>query len=128
MYWITDSFVIYKSRFDFFNTKVSNFSSNTGKVHFEELLNLLGYIRGDKPLGLKYYSNNKDAPLDKLILRLRTSLWTFLIIVGSISQTLAEVQERILSFTKVVQLTMAHMLQDQLIHKMQKVITMQHSL
>ena len=42
--------------------------------------------------------------------------------------SLAEVQEHILYFIKVVQLTMAHMFQDQFIDKVQKVRIMHHGL
>ena len=35
--------------------KLAKFSSNPGKLHFEELVHLLGYIRDNKTLGLKYY-------------------------------------------------------------------------
>ena len=36
--------------------KLAKFSANPGKVHFEGLVNLLRYIRDNKPLGLKYYA------------------------------------------------------------------------
>ena len=65
---------------------------------------------------------------DKPILRPRTTWWIFLIIVGKIVQTLVEVQEQKLSFIKVGWLAMAHMFQDQLLNKVQKVSTMQHAL
>ena len=52
----------------------------------------------------------------------------FIILVGKIFQTLAEVQEHTLYFIKVGQLTMAQMFQDQLLNKVQKVSTMQHAL
>ena len=46
---------------------LSGFSSNTGKVHFEALVNVLIYISNNKNLGLKN-SNIEDAPLsDPLI-------------------------------------------------------------
>ena len=59
---------------------------------------------------------------------LRINLWISLILVGNIVQELSEVQENILYFIKVVQLTMSHMLQDQLLNKVQKASTMQHAL
>ena len=43
-------------------------------------------------------------------------------------QRLEEVQDCICSFIKVVKLNMSHMFQDQMLNKVQKVITMQHSL
>ena len=48
----------------------------------------------------------------------------FLILVGKIFHTLAEVQEHTLYFIKVGQLTMARMFQDQLLNQVHKVITM----
>ena len=42
-----------------------------------------------------------------------------MIIVGKIVQTLAEVQEHTLYFINVVQLTILHMLQDQLLNQVQ---------
>ena len=51
-----------------------------------------------------------------------------MILVGNIVQTLADVQENELFFIKVVQLTMAHMFQDQLLNQVQKVSTIRHSL
>ena len=52
----------------------------------------------------------------------------FLIPVGNIIQTLEEVQEHIIFSIKVVQLTMAHMFQDQLLNPVQKVSTIQRAL
>ena len=52
----------------------------------------------------------------------------FLILVGKIVQTLEEVQEQIIFSIKVVQLTMANMIQDQLLNQLHKVSTMQHAL
>ena len=51
-----------------------------------------------------------------------------MIVCDKIVHTLAEVQEHILYFIKVGQLTMAHMLQDQLINQLQKVNTIQHAM
>ena len=66
--------------------------------------------------------------LDKLILRMITSWWNYLIIVDKIFEILSEVQEHILYFIKVVQLTIAHMLQDQLLNKVKKMSTLHHLL
>ena len=62
-----DLFVIYKSGFEFFSTKVRKFSSNSGKVHFEGLVHLLRYSRDNKTLGLHYYADTKDANLSDLL-------------------------------------------------------------
>ena len=53
--------------FSFVVQKLEMFSSNPGKVHFEGLLHLLRYIRGNNTLGLKYYANMNDAPLSDLL-------------------------------------------------------------
>ena len=49
--------------------KLAIFSSNPGKVHFEGLVHLLRYIRDNKTLGLKYYSDMKDAPSSDLMIQ-----------------------------------------------------------
>ena len=46
--------------------KLANFSSNPGKVHFEGLVHLLGYIWNNNTLGLKYYADINDAHLSNL--------------------------------------------------------------
>ena len=46
--------------------KLAKFSSNPGKVHFEGLVHLLGYIRYNKTLGLNHYANINDAPVSDL--------------------------------------------------------------
>ena len=51
-----------------------------------------------------------------------------MILVGNIVQTLEEVQEHTLFYIKVGRLTMAHMVQDQLLNQVQKASTMQHAL
>ena len=47
--------------------KLAKFSANPGKVHFEGLIHLLGYIRDNKTLGLKYYADLNDAPVTDLL-------------------------------------------------------------
>ena len=47
--------------------KLEKFSANPGKVHFEGLVHLLGYIRDNKTLGLKYYADLIDAPVPDLL-------------------------------------------------------------
>ena len=48
---------------------LAKFSANTDKVHFEVLVHLLGYIRDNKTLGLKYYADMNDAPVTDLLRR-----------------------------------------------------------
>ena len=50
---------------------LETFPSNTTKVHFEALVHLLGYIRDNKNLGLKYYAKIEDAPLSDLFIQVR---------------------------------------------------------
>ena len=47
--------------------KLEKFSSKPGKVHFEGLVHLLRYIRYNKTLGLKYYSDVNDATVTGLL-------------------------------------------------------------
>ena len=47
--------------------KLAKFSANSGKVHFEVLINLLRYIRDNKTLGLKYYAYLNDTPVTDLL-------------------------------------------------------------
>ena len=49
--------------------KLAKFSSNPGKVHFEGLVHLLRYIRGNNTLVLKYYSDMNDAPVSDLLIQ-----------------------------------------------------------
>ena len=44
-----------------------NVQGLSGKVHFEGLVHLLRYIRYNKTLGLKYYSDLNDAPVTDLL-------------------------------------------------------------
>ena len=87
-------------------------------------------IRENNTLGLNYYANINNAPVSDLLIQasIKTengiNWWFFLMLVGRIFHTLADVQEHTLSFIKMVQLTMSHMLQDQLLNKVQKVSTM----
>ena len=52
--------------FSFAVHKLAKFSENPDKVHFEGLIHLLIYIRYNKTLGLKYYSDLNDAPVTYL--------------------------------------------------------------
>ena len=47
--------------------KLAKFSANPGKLHFEGLINLLGYIRDKNTLGLKYYADMNDAPVTDML-------------------------------------------------------------
>ena len=47
--------------------KLETFSENPGKVHSEGLIHLLGYIRDNKTLGLKYYADLNYAPVTDLL-------------------------------------------------------------
>ena len=49
--------------------KLAKFSANPGKVHFEGLVHLLIYIRYNKTLGLKYYTDMNDAPVTDLLIQ-----------------------------------------------------------
>ena len=40
---------------------------NPDKVHFEGLVHILRYIRGNKTLGLKYYAYLNDAPVTDIL-------------------------------------------------------------
>ena len=81
-------------------------------------------------MALKYYVDMKNLPSSDLLIQANINtenqLMVYLILVGKIFQTLAEVQEHIISFIRVFQLTMAHMFQDQLLNKVQTVSTIQH--
>ena len=48
---------------------LAKFSSNPGKLHFEVLVHLLKYIRNNKTLGLKYYSDMNYAHLSDLLIQ-----------------------------------------------------------
>ena len=49
--------------------KLAKFSEKPGKVHFEGLIHLLIYIRDNKALGLKYYADMNDAPVNDLLIQ-----------------------------------------------------------
>ena len=99
---------------------------------FEGLINLLIYIKDNTTLGLNYYADMNDSLVSTLLrqsnIKTDTQLMVSLILVGNIIKTLAELQEHILYFINVGQLTMATMLQDQFLNQVQKVSTMQHVL
>ena len=47
--------------------KLAKFSANPGKIYFEGLVHLLGYIRENKTLVLKYYGDMNDALVYELL-------------------------------------------------------------
>ena len=47
--------------------KLSQFSTNSGKLHFEVLVHLLIYIGYNNNLGLNYYAGINDAPVSDLL-------------------------------------------------------------
>ena len=47
--------------------KVTKFSANLGKVHFEGFIHILRYIRDNNSLVLKYYSDMNCAPVTDLL-------------------------------------------------------------
>ena len=49
--------------------KLSRFSANPGKVHFEVLVHMLRYTSYNKTLGLKYYADMNDAPATDLLIQ-----------------------------------------------------------
>ena len=79
--------------------KLAKFSSNHGKLHFGGLVHLLRYIRENRTLGFKYYSDMKDAPLSELlrqaIIKTENQLVDFSGSSCKDSQTLAGVQKHI---------------------------------
>ena len=47
--------------------KLSKFSANAGKVHFEGLIHLFRYIRDNKTLVMKSYADLNDAPVTDIL-------------------------------------------------------------
>ena len=52
--------------------KLAKFSENPGKVHCEGLIHLLGYIRDNNTLVLKYYAYLNDAPVTDILRQANT--------------------------------------------------------
>ena len=67
LHWFIDLFIVYKSGFDFSADRLAKFSENPVKVNFELLVHILRYIRYNKTLGMKYYSNINYAPVSDLL-------------------------------------------------------------
>ena len=112
--------------------KLAKFSSNPGKVHFEGLIHLLRYIRDNRTLGLKYYADLNDAPITDILRQANIKTKNHLMAFSYSSwkycpDTGRSTGANIFSI-KLVQLTMAHMFQAQLLNPVQKVSTMQHAL
>ena len=61
---------IFNTRVDLYFSvnKLAKFSSNSGKLSFEGLVQFLRYIRYNKNLGLIYYANIEDATLSDLLI------------------------------------------------------------
>ena len=81
---------------------------------------------------MKCYADMNDVPVSDLLrqasIKTDNQLMAFMILVDNIFQTLAELQENKLYFIKLVQLTMLHMSQNQLLIQVKKMITIQHAL
>ena len=92
------------------------------------MVHILRYTRDNTTFVLNYYANINDALVSDLLIqasiKTENQLMDFLILVGKIVQTLAEVQENTLYFIKVFQLTMAHMFQDQFLNQVHRVSIM----
>ena len=60
---------IFSARVDlsFAMHKLVKFSANAGKLHFEGLVNIFRQVRGNKTLGLKYYTDMNDVPVSDLL-------------------------------------------------------------
>ena len=53
----------------FATTKLAKFYNDPGKVHFEALIWLLGYLRETANIGIKFYNHDKNSPIGELLLR-----------------------------------------------------------
>ena len=49
--------------------KLETFSSNRGKLHVEVVVHFVRYIRDNKTVGLKYYSDMHDAPVSDILIK-----------------------------------------------------------
>ena len=60
-------YLLYKRvNLNFLLYKLTKFLSNPAKVHFEGFVHILGYIRENKTLALKYYADMNDALVSDL--------------------------------------------------------------
>ena len=98
----------------------------------KNLVHILRYIRENKTLGLKYYTDINDAPISDLLrqagIKTENQLMAFSDFSCQYFHTLAEVQEYKLYFIKMGKLTMVTMFQDQLLNHVQKGSTIQHAM
>ena len=74
--------------------KLAKFSATPGKVQFEGFVHILRYIRENKTLGLKYYSDMNDTPVSYLLqqasIKTKNQLMDFNILVGKIEKLVVE--------------------------------------
>ena len=77
-HWFIELFIGYKSGLDFSVHKLAKFSANLGKLHFEGMVHILGYIRDNNILGLKYYADMNYAPVSEILIQAWESLEGFL--------------------------------------------------
>ena len=112
--------------------ELAKFSSNPGKVHFEGLVQLFRYIRDNTTFRLKYYSDMNDSPVYYMLRQASIENKNKLMAFSDSSWQDFPYTERntgsYIIFIKLVQLTMAHMFQEQFLNQVQKVSTMQHAL
>ena len=59
------------TRYDicFATTKLAKFCNEPGKVHYQALIWLLGYLKQTGNLGIRYYHNEKNSPLGEMLAR-----------------------------------------------------------
>jgi hypothetical protein len=59
------------TRYDicFATTKLAKFCNNPGKVHYQALIWLLGYLKKTANLGIRYYHDPKTSPIGELLER-----------------------------------------------------------
>ena len=59
------------TRYDicFATTKLAKFYNEPGKVHYQALIWLQGYLKQTGNLGIRYYHNEKNSPLGEMLAR-----------------------------------------------------------
>ena len=118
--------------FNFAVNKLAKFSANPGKVQFELLLNELRYIRNNKTLGLKNYTDMNDAPVTDLLrqasIKTEDHLMDFSDSSWKDCPDTGRSTGAYIIFINVGQLTMLQMFHAQLLNQVHKLITMQHAL
>ena len=113
--------------------KLEKFSANPGKVHFEELVHLLRYIRDNNNLGLEYYADMNDTPLSDLLRQASIKTENHLMYFSDSSwqdfpETGRIIGEYIILYQGGTIDHGTHMFQYQLLNQVQKVSTIQHAL